>query len=62
MEKERGIAGFTDAQDELEMVSTQKGDVDEKKGQILEDMSDMVSFIEVFQKGLVKTKPFQDIL
>ena len=42
MEKERGIAGYTDAQDELEMISAQKGDADVKKGQLLEDMSDMV--------------------
>ena len=42
MEKERGIAGYTDTQDQLEMISASKGEVDEKKGQILEDMSDMV--------------------
>ena len=42
MEKERGIAGYTDTQDKLEMISAAKGETDEKKGQILEDMSDMV--------------------
>jgi len=41
MEKERGIAGYTDTQDKLEMISAAKGETDEKKGQILEDMSDM---------------------
>ena len=41
-EKDRGISGYTDAQDQLEMISAQKGDTDEQKGQILEDMSDMV--------------------
>eukprot|EP00116_Pleurobrachia_bachei_P010627 sb/3470889/ len=40
-EKDKGIAGFTDAQDELEKISSQKGAVDEAKGKILEDMSDM---------------------
>lgn len=40
-EKDRGISGYTDAQDQLEMISAQKGDTDEQKGQILEDMSDM---------------------
>ena len=45
MEKERGIAGYTDTQDQLEMISAAKGETDEKKGQILEDMSDMVRWL-----------------
>lgn len=40
-EKEKGISGYTDAQDELEKVSAQKGATDEQKGAVLEDMSGM---------------------
>ena len=47
-EKEKGITGYTDTQDELEKISAQKGVADEQKGKILEDMSDMVNFCVKF--------------
>ena len=53
MEKERGIAGYTDTQDKLEMISASKGETDEKKGQILEDMSDMVRMGDIVSYRLL---------
>ncbi|KAK7933336.1 hypothetical protein WMY93_004232 [Mugilogobius chulae] len=42
VEAERGISGFSNTQEELERVSAIKSELDEKKGQTLDDMSEMV--------------------
>ncbi|XP_072289549.1 intraflagellar transport protein 81 homolog isoform X1 [Eucyclogobius newberryi] len=42
VEAERGIAGYSNTQEELERVSAIKSELDEKKGQTLDDMSEMV--------------------
>lgn len=39
---QKGVSGFHNAQDELEKVSSIKAELDEKKGQTLEEMSVMV--------------------
>ena len=43
VEKEKGVSGFTDTQEELERVSALKGDLDIKKAASLEEMSKMVT-------------------
>jgi len=43
IEKEKGVSGFTDTQEELERVSALKGDLDIKKAASLEEMSKMVT-------------------
>ena len=60
MEKERGIAGYTDTQDKLEMISAAKGETDEKKGQILEDMSDMVRISYLSSQQLIAFRDLFD--
>lgn len=42
VEAEKGIAGYSSTQEELERVSAIKSELDEKKGRTLDDMSDMV--------------------
>jgi len=42
MESERGVSGFRNTQDHLEKVANMKANLDEKKGQTLEDMSGLV--------------------
>lgn len=42
VEAEKGIAGYSNTQEELERVSAIKSELDEKKGRTLDDMSDMV--------------------
>ncbi|KAJ0069063.1 hypothetical protein NL108_017229 [Boleophthalmus pectinirostris] len=42
VEAERGIAGYSNTQEELERVSAIKSELDEKKGRTLDDMSEMV--------------------
>ncbi|XP_054713185.1 intraflagellar transport protein 81 homolog [Uloborus diversus] len=42
LEMQKGVSGFHNAQDELEKVSSLKAELDEKKGQTLEEMSVMV--------------------
>ncbi|KAM9811131.1 intraflagellar transport protein 81 homolog [Neosynchiropus ocellatus] len=42
MEAEKGIAGYSNTQEELERVSAIKSELDEKKGRTLDDMSEMV--------------------
>ncbi|XP_015917332.1 intraflagellar transport protein 81 homolog isoform X2 [Parasteatoda tepidariorum] len=42
LEMQKGVSGFHAAQDELEKVSSIKAELDEKKGQTLEEMSIMV--------------------
>ncbi|XP_035233139.1 intraflagellar transport protein 81 homolog [Stegodyphus dumicola] len=42
LEMQKGVSGFHTAQDELEKVSSIKAELDEKKGQTLEEMSVMV--------------------
>ncbi|XP_018021151.1 intraflagellar transport protein 81 homolog [Hyalella azteca] len=42
MEAEHGVSGFRAARDNLESVSSQKGDLDQEKGETLEQMSAMV--------------------
>jgi len=42
LEAKHGVSGFHDAQEELEKVSTMKGELDEKKGKTLEEMSQLV--------------------
>lgn len=39
---QKGVSGYHSAQDELEKVSSIKAELDEKKGQTLEEMSVMV--------------------
>ncbi len=41
-EKEKGVSGYRDAQDEMENVAAKKADLDEQKGKTLEDMSGLV--------------------
>ena len=53
IEKEKGVSGFTDTQEELERVSALKGDLDIKKAASLEEMSKMVTKLkDRFEKGL----------
>jgi intraflagellar transport protein 81 len=42
MEREKGVSGFRDTQEQLEKVATEKADLDAKKGQTLEEMSALV--------------------
>ncbi|KAG8011673.1 Intraflagellar transport protein 81-like protein [Nibea albiflora] len=42
VEAEKGIAGYSNTQEELERVSAIKSELDEKKGRTLDDMSEMV--------------------
>ena len=54
VEKEKGVSGFTDTQEELERVSALKGDLDIKKAASLEEMSKMVTKLkDRFQPGCV---------
>jgi intraflagellar transport protein 81 len=41
-EKEQGVSGYRNTQDEMENVAAKKADLDEQKGKTLEDMSGMV--------------------
>lgn len=43
VEAEKGIAGYSNTQEELERVSAIKSELDEKKGRTLDDMSEMVT-------------------
>ena len=43
MERDRGVAGFRETQDNLEKVATTKADLDEQKGKTLEEMSSLVN-------------------
>jgi len=42
LEAKHGVSGFHNAQEQLEKVSTMKGELDEKKGKTLEEMSQLV--------------------
>ena len=42
MEAEHGVAGFRKATETMEAVSSQKAEIDNQKGETLEDMSQMV--------------------
>ncbi|XP_075439813.1 intraflagellar transport protein 81 homolog, partial [Ascaphus truei] len=42
IEQKRGISGYSDTQEEIERVSSVKGEMDEMKGRTLDDMSEMV--------------------
>ena len=42
LEKEKGVSGFRDTQENLEKVADQKASLDERKGATLEDMSGLV--------------------
>ncbi|XP_046854329.1 intraflagellar transport protein 81 homolog [Xenia sp. Carnegie-2017] len=42
LEAKEGVSGFHDTQEELEKVSSVKGDLDEQKGKSLDEISDMV--------------------
>ena len=42
MESERGVSGFRNTQDNLEKVANMKANLDERKGQTLQDMSGLV--------------------
>lgn len=42
LEARSGVSGFRDTQNNLEKVSEMKAQVDERKGETLEEMSDMV--------------------
>lgn len=42
LESKHGVSGFHSAQEELEKVSTMKGELDERKGKTLEEMSQLV--------------------
>lgn len=42
LEREKGVTGFRDAQDELEKVAGAKAEIDEAKGKTLEEMSTLV--------------------
>lgn len=42
MEAKMGVSGFRDTQENMEMVSSEKAEIDERKGQTLEEMSSMV--------------------
>lgn len=42
METQMGVSGFREAQENMEVVSTMKAEVDQRKGQTLEEMSGMV--------------------
>lgn len=43
MEAEKGVSGYSNTQEELEKVSTIKSELDERKGRVLGDMSEMVT-------------------
>ena len=45
VEKEKGVSGFQKTQEELEMVSQQKAEVDDMKGKTLEEISSVVEEI-----------------
>ncbi|GFT89654.1 intraflagellar transport protein 81 homolog [Nephila pilipes] len=47
LEMQKGVSGFHSAQDELEKVSSMKAELDEKKGQTLEEMSVMVQKLNI---------------
>ncbi|KAI5095291.1 intraflagellar transport protein 81-like, partial [Silurus meridionalis] len=47
LEAQRGISGFSETQEELERVSTIKGELDELKGRRLDNMSEMVKKINL---------------
>lgn len=42
MEVQMGVSGFHETQETVEKVSSQKAEIDERKGQTLEEMSGMV--------------------
>ena len=42
LESEKGVSGFRSTQENLERVAVAKADLDEKKGETLEDMSGLV--------------------
>ncbi|XP_074658114.1 intraflagellar transport protein 81 homolog [Tubulanus polymorphus] len=42
VESQKGVTGYRDTQEELEMVSTKKSELDEVKGRTLDEMADMV--------------------
>ncbi|GFY45508.1 intraflagellar transport protein 81 homolog [Trichonephila inaurata madagascariensis] len=47
LEMQKGVSGFHSAQDELEKVSSMKAELDERKGQTLEEMSVMVQKLNI---------------
>ncbi|KAG8183384.1 hypothetical protein JTE90_008286 [Oedothorax gibbosus] len=47
LEMQKGVSGFHSAQDELEKVSSIKAELDEQKGQTLEEMSVMVQKLNI---------------
>jgi intraflagellar transport protein 81 len=42
LEKKHGVIGFHDMKEGLEKISEQKGEIDEKKGQTMEEISRVV--------------------
>lgn len=45
IEEKKGISGYSYTQEELERVSAVKSEMDEMKGQTLDNMSEMVIFV-----------------
>lgn len=53
MESKHGVGGYRQTQDDIEKVSSKKSNLDHKKGQTLEEMSDMV---KMFTKKIAEKK------
>ena len=53
MESKHGVGGYRQTQEDLEKVSSKKSNLDHKKGQTLEEISDMV---RVLNKRIAEKK------